>query len=74
MCTVQRSNKIIPFLFVFKAELLATCRTNVQCLQAILSHFKMSENDLDARLPPHHELKPVAGNMSHIHILFTIDL
>jgi len=51
------------FFCFFKAELLATCRTNVECLQAILSHLKMSENDLEARLPAHHELKPVGGNI-----------
>lgn len=53
------------FIF-FKAELQATCRTNVECLQAILSHLKMSENDLEARLPAHHELKPVGGKINGI--------
>lgn len=33
------------------AELLATCRTNLQCLQTILSHLKMSADE--------HALKPV---------------
>ncbi|XP_046638944.1 uncharacterized protein LOC124320227 isoform X2 [Daphnia pulicaria] len=45
---VVNTNRLEPSQY---AELLATCRTNLQCLQTILSHLKMSADE--------HALKPV---------------
>jgi hypothetical protein len=50
-----RVAEIIKILCFLQAELLATCRTNLQCLQTILSHLKMSADE--------HALKPVRGMM-----------
>ena len=50
-----RVPEIIKILCFLQAELLATCRTNLQCLQTILSHLKMSADE--------HALKPVRGMM-----------
>jgi hypothetical protein len=55
--------KLIFRGFFLQAELLATCQTNVVCLQTILSQVSRSDGNMDRDLPSIHEFKPVEGEL-----------